>query len=806
MLVGLAVVGGCQRHGVLDPDAPPGKLDSGVIGPGGPPTGGGGAATGSGGGAPAPDGGQTDARGDVAGPIDAGGAPDARPAPDAGGPEGGPVVTAAPTSACALGSGNLPAAPPNATTIRSCSSWYPVSGVMKVGPAPAGQAYRRCGTLGPETGWRVTLSPDGGHLAAQTSAGTVRLYRTDLWVEIAQIASPVGSIDAIAFSPDGFWLAGLSREMGRLTIWNVLDGVPAETYDAPPGATLGSPSSALAFSSDGRRVATSLGMLVDRQTGKTTSLGNVFPGSTSSLRFVGCDQRILAEGANASGMVGWVESVSLIDPVAGTTTGIAGGLYADIGDVVASSDSRWVALVQAGDNSPGLHGLRLYDAAAATQVAFDANAPRFVAGFSRAGDRLFVVNDTTIEVRNVPTLNVIRRIALTSGAVPTAATVSPRDQVILSTDSETNWVDPNTGNMVRNQRFPIAGAQFSADGRFGVSAGDGAALFHLWSEADTTTSCSPPASPPDAAIAGFAVSQDARTLAMVDAAGVVQLSAVDAIGAVYPPWTRVETGVAPWLQNIAIAVANGGTRVAVQGHVPTTSDWAQLSRLVVADTTQGTLRIVRDVPRLTGALAISPDSAWVGFQDGDYTGPSRSVVLSVATGATMLSLPSGLIDSFSPDSKQLAVAASGAFQAWDVATGAAAMAYSVPDSTFARAALSPDWSLMGGIVSPNPYSADKLAATVWHAQDGSIVRQIGRDGSFYIAPRFDTANTIVASFSYEAHTLGTDWFARRVWSVTDGTQLRAFPLSSAITEPFAILPGGQRLLTRAGTAVAVWCR
>src|SRR4029079_8081986 len=151
-------------------------------------------------------------------------------------------------------------------------------------------------------------------------------------------------------------------------------------------------------------------------------------------------------------------------------------------------------------------------------------------------------------------------------------------------------------------------------------------------------------------------------------------------------------------------------------------------------------------------------------------------------------------------------AASGAFQAWDVATGAAAMAYSVPDSTFARAALSPDWSLMGGIVSPNPYSADKLAATVWHAQDGSIVRQIGRDGSFYIAPRFDTANTIVASFSYEAHTLGTDWFARRAWSVTDGTQLGAFPLWSAITEPFAILPGGQRLLTRAGTAVAAWCR
>jgi len=165
-----------------------------------------------------------------------------------------------------------------------------------------------------------------------------------------------------------------------------------------------------------------------------------------------------------------------------------------------------------------------------------------------------------------------------------------------------------------------------------------------------------------------------------------------------------------------------------------------------------------------------------------------------------------LIDSFSPDSRQVAVNVGGAVQAMDVATGVAATTYSVAGMTYARTALSPDWSLMGGVLAPIPYGADQLASTLWHPQDGSIVRKIGDARYFDTPPRFDTANAIVAAFSFENHTLGTNWSAWHVWSVTDGTALRTFPMSSSPTEPFAILPGGQRLLTRAGTAVAVWCR
>ena len=805
--IGAALLGGCQHKGILDPGATPPVGDGGVIGAGGPRPGDAGATSGGGSG-PSPDAGRTGAGVDARAPIDGGGSTGA-----------GTITTAPPTSACALAPSHLPPLPPKLTSIQSCAATLPITTAMSVGPAPAGQSYRRCGTLGPETSWRVVLSPDGGHLAARTSAGTVRLYRTDGWQEVAQLASPVGTIDAIAFSPDGTRLAGLASEMGRLTLWNVADGAAAAVFDAPPVSTMGYPVSALAFSADGRRIATSLGTIVDLRTAAMTTYSGepvgrydvpanpagwtTFAGSsTYSLRFVGCDQRLLVDAASPGGMVGWVEGFALIDPESGGVGIGLGGIWSQIGSVVTSSDRRWVAFIQHGSPERGLH---LYDAAGTTLVAFDSTEPRFVAGFSSDGSRLFVVTDTTIDTREVPTLRVVRRTALPSSGV-TAAAVSPRDRVIVSTDSASAWVDPDTGSVVRREPFPIADAQFSADGLFGVASGSGATLFHLWGEFDSSTSCAPAASPPGAAVAGFAVSQDARTLAMVDATGVVQLRAVDLSGGVLPPSTSVETGVAAYANNISVAVANGGRRVAVEGRAPETSEWSTASRLVVADTAEVTPLLVRDVPRVAGPLVLSPDGAWVAFQDGDYTSDTRAVAVSVDRGTTAFSSIAGTVDSFSADSRQLAVSWGGTMQVWDVAGSAETAVYTMPALAISHAALSPDWSLIGGALNSIPYSSDKAAALVWHPEDGSVVHPIGNERDLWGAPRFDTSNAIVAAVAYATHTLGTDWSAWHVWSIADGAELRMFPLSSASTEPFAILPGGSRLLTRAGTAVAVWCR
>src|SRR6185369_17948694 len=131
------------------------------------------------------------------------------------------------------------------------------------------QRYLRCDTLGPEVGWNVTLSPDTRLLAARTASGTVRLLSTDHWREIALLASPLGRLDAVAFSPDGAHLATLSAEMAEVTLWRTRDGALERTFAGPPASTIDAWASSLAFSSDGGRLATSLGVLIDLGSGST---------------------------------------------------------------------------------------------------------------------------------------------------------------------------------------------------------------------------------------------------------------------------------------------------------------------------------------------------------------------------------------------------------------------------------------------------------------------------------------------------------------------------------------------------------
>src|SRR6185312_4903122 len=128
---------------------------------------------------------------------------------------------------------------------------------ITLAPAAAGQLYTRCQTLGPEAGWQVALSPTGDRLAARTGAGTVRLIATDSSTELAQLGSPLGRMDAVAFSPDGTALATLSAEMGEVTLWNAVDGRMQRSLAGPPASGVDASASQLAFSSDGARLATS---------------------------------------------------------------------------------------------------------------------------------------------------------------------------------------------------------------------------------------------------------------------------------------------------------------------------------------------------------------------------------------------------------------------------------------------------------------------------------------------------------------------------------------------------------------------
>jgi hypothetical protein len=133
---------------------------------------------------------------------------------------------------CAGGVGDAGSA--GGTSAVGVCSAFDLSPSFELAPSAPGQNYVRCQTLGPEAGWQeIAIAADGQHVAARTGAGTVRLIATNPWHEVAQIASPLGVLDAMAFAPDGQLLAVLSAEMGEVSVWRSGDGTRVASFATP---------------------------------------------------------------------------------------------------------------------------------------------------------------------------------------------------------------------------------------------------------------------------------------------------------------------------------------------------------------------------------------------------------------------------------------------------------------------------------------------------------------------------------------------------------------------------------------------
>jgi hypothetical protein len=218
--------------------------------------------------------------------------------------------------------------------------------------------------------------------------------------------------------------------------------------------------------------------------------------------------------------------------------------------------------------------------------------------------------------------------------------------------------------------------------------------------------------------------------------------------------------------------------------------------------------VSRDVARADVRFALSPDGAWVAFDDGPYEARTLSAI-AVDTGATALFLRDGAIravDSFSPDSKRLALAGPGGMEIWDLGAATVATTYAIAGMHLRNYALSPNWSSMGGIVIASPFDWNQYAATVWRPADGSVVQYFGSPMDFDSPPRFDPTAAIMAASMFVAHTSSGDWHAWHVWSVATGAPLGTFAAFREADEPLIPFAGGNRILTRAGSALAVWCR
>ncbi len=393
----------------------------------------------------------------------------------------------------------------------TCGS-FTLGTALTLAPAAPGQAYVRCGSLGPEQGWTVTPSPTGDRLAAITAAGTVRLISTATWTEIVQLASPVGELDAVAFSPDGTRLATLSSEMGEVTLWRASDGAFQSAFAGPPATTLDAVASSLAFSPDGQKLATSLGTVIDLTTGARTSWLTGAPdttvlstnpenligsdaGGAALIRFTAGDARLFVVTPYQIGNSPTSIRLELRDPTTGAQTVLFDAYDRALGGYAISDDGRYIA--RGGTDEAGVavgyaQGLYVIDATTGTQVAGDPSATSTtVLGFSHDGTRLFTQTGGNVVTLGTVDLHVISTAPWPSGA--TFVAVSPQDNLVVSVGGATSYIDSGTGAVLRTLPFPLTRVRWTADGRFAVGSGDPAALFHFWAEPAGTQLCAPPA-------------------------------------------------------------------------------------------------------------------------------------------------------------------------------------------------------------------------------------------------------------------------------------------------------------------------
>lgn len=100
--------------------------------------------------------------------------------------------------------------------------------------------------------FRIAFSPDGEYLAAAETDATVRLWEVETGSEVGviQLSEPAGFLWDVAFSPDGSMVGAVSSQ-GVAALWEFPAGGLLAEFQAQARAV-----SALAFSPDGQWLAT----------------------------------------------------------------------------------------------------------------------------------------------------------------------------------------------------------------------------------------------------------------------------------------------------------------------------------------------------------------------------------------------------------------------------------------------------------------------------------------------------------------------------------------------------------------------
>lgn len=404
-----------------------------------------------------------------------------------------------------------------AATVGICPA-FALSRSFELAPSAPDQKYVRCQTLGPETDWQgMVIAPHGRHVAARTGAGTVRLIETNPWHEVAQIASPLGALDAVAFSPDGKMLAVLSAEMGEVTIFRAADGKRLASFAGQPASTIDTTASSLAYSKDGTHLATSLGVVIDTS-GTVTSwktgvpidaslmpnpanlgLGEAIP----AIAFTAGDTKLLVDTAYQIGNSPPSTRLELRDAATGEQTMLFDLYTRALSGFALSPDGTHLALAITAEGAGGgfTPGLAIRDGVTGGLLISDPSFNGKVLGFSRDGSRLFTETALVVSTLAVNDLHLVSQFSWPDGTVFLG--VSPAGYIVGTASVQrsggsTSWYDSATGAVVRTVGYPLQQIVWTSDGKLGTGTGDPAVLFHLWRESEGGALCAPSVSGPPA--------------------------------------------------------------------------------------------------------------------------------------------------------------------------------------------------------------------------------------------------------------------------------------------------------------------
>ncbi|HVT08995.1 MAG TPA: WD40 repeat domain-containing protein [Polyangia bacterium] len=705
----------------------------------------------------------------------------------------------APITTCLMAAGGAPGSPPLApeppAELDRCVSPPVLSTALRLAPVDPGQHYVRCSTHGPERAWRVTLSPGGRFLAARTGAGTVRLLDLQRWRDVAQLASPVGRLDAVAFSPDGERLATLSAEAGEVALWRTADGALERSWALTPGSTIDAVTSSLAFSSDGRWLATSLGYnpnpednppvlsLVDttspasiqtpRVNPQNMGLGAAFP----ALTFVG-DRALFVDMAYRVGNSPPSRRLTLYQLPCGPPVTVFQDWDEELHGYALSPDGRLMAF--AAESVPAT-GLSVVDTGTGQTMAHDASFRGTVLAFAPDSARFYVQEGDVVTAIAARSLQRLGSFPLAAGS--TFQAVAPNGSLVTTTAGATSWWDPATGAVTRTLPFSADQIAWSADGGVEVVTGGGA-LFHAYRPADGVELCAPAAGGP--AITRFTASPAGAQVAYGYDDGTVEVVAADGTGSVS---FSTKLGAVQRL-----AVSDDGHRASVVG-TPPPGDTSAPSATIFDTATGAAGPAIEVAPYGSSGGLFSPDGSALAVSTLQSTTPTWGTrVVDTTSGAVLLDLqPSAGTsfddpEQFNVDGSQLAVQTPDGLQAWRLADRA-------PVGTFAPSArnLSPSWT----------YVATPTAGgfTVSWSSTGAAIQTF--PAYDFQAARF--AGDVVMGEALVTHTHADDYFAQSLWEIQTGAELRVLPADFRV-EDIALSGAASQLLTMENGTVAVWCR